>query len=297
MTEDTIQKLADWRDRFERELDKRLVSDARAPRRLHQAIRYSVTNGGKRLRPLLVYATAELFSLSPGRVDPIAVALEMIHCYSLVHDDLPAMDNDDLRRGRPTTHRAFDDATAILVGDALQMQAFEILTSDPSLPADPAIRLELVRLLASAGGSLGMTGGQALDIAAEGTRPSIAELDQIHALKTGRLIRAGILMAAVAGRAEAHQLEPLSEFGDCIGLAFQIRDDLLDLEGDEQKLGKPKGSDLLLDKATYPAVIGVDASRKRLEALRDESLRHLARLGSGADTLRELALQLIDREY
>lgn len=297
MTEETIRKLADWRERFERALDERLVAGSTSPRRLHQAVRYAMTNGGKRLRPLLIYATAELFRLPPLRVDAIAVALEMIHCYSLVHDDLPAMDDDDLRRGKPTAHRAFDEATAILVGDALQMQAFELLASDASLPADPGIRLELVRLLAEAGGSLGMTGGQALDLAAEGTRPSMAELDHIHALKTGRLIRAGILMAAVAGGADARELEFLSEFGNRIGLAFQIRDDLLDLEGDERKLGKPTGSDLLLDKATYPSVLGAKASRERLDALRDEALECLDHLGDRASSLRQLALRLIDRDH
>ncbi|MDX1454681.1 MAG: polyprenyl synthetase family protein [Gammaproteobacteria bacterium] len=289
--------LADRKARFERELRRRLLLPIDVPARLASAIRYSMTNGGKRLRPMLAYASAELLDIAPGRVDAVAVAVEMIHCYSLVHDDLPAMDDDDLRRGRATTHRAYDEATAILVGDALQMQAFELLTTDPGLPADPAVRLRLVRLLSRAGGPAGMTGGQAMDLEAEGCRLDVAELDRIHALKTGELIKAAVLMAAVCGEASEELLGRLSRFGDAVGLAFQVRDDLLDIDGDERKLGKPIGSDLGLNKATYPALLGREASLERLEELRANALAAVADLGPSAEALRQLAIALIDRDH
>jgi len=190
------QRLDAWRDRLERKLDRVLPPAAERPARLHDAVRYSVMNGGKRLRPLLVYATGEMLGVPALQLDAPAAAVELVHCYSLVHDDLPAMDDDDLRRGRPTTHRRYDEATAILVGDALQMLAFDILATDRDLPADPARRLRLVALLAQAGGSRGMTGGQAMDLAAENRPIDIQELETIHRLKTGRLLEAAVMMSA-----------------------------------------------------------------------------------------------------
>lgn len=293
---DCAQLLDSWRARLDRKLDAVLPRTSVMPARLHEAVRYSVLNGGKRLRPLLVYATGHLLGVPARQLDAPAVAVELVHCYSLVHDDLPAMDDDDLRRGRPTTHRRFDEATAILVGDALQMLAFDILATDRDLPADPARRLKLVTLLARAGGSLGMTGGQALDLAAEHCEISLAELETIHRLKTGRLLQAAVLMgAALSPRLDPETESRLATFGDAIGLAFQVRDDLLDVESDTATLGKTAGSDALHGKATFPALLGLEASRKKLRALHDTALDTLGRFSASAEPLRELARQAVER--
>ncbi|HEX7030891.1 MAG TPA: farnesyl diphosphate synthase [Gammaproteobacteria bacterium] len=290
------QRLEAWRERLERKLERVLPRTAERPARLHDAVRYSVLNGGKRLRPLLVYATGEMLGVPVIQLDAPAAAVELIHCYSLVHDDLPAMDDDDLRRGRPTTHRRFDEATAILVGDALQMLAFDILATDRDLPADAARRLKLVALLAKAGGSRGMTGGQAMDLAAEHRAVEIAELETIHRLKTGRLLQASVLMgAALAPRLDRSAERALADFGDRIGLAFQVRDDLLDVEGDTATLGKTAGNDALHGKATFPSLLGSDESRRRLENLHVEARAALEVFGERAATLRELANQAVDR--
>ncbi len=291
------QRLDAWRERVERKLESVLPATAEMPERLHAAIRYSVLNGGKRLRPLLVHAAGEMFGVPPMQLDAPATAVELVHCYSLVHDDLPAMDDDDLRRGRATTHRRFDEATAILVGDALQMLAFEILATDRGLPADPARRLRLVTLLAQAGGSRGMTGGQALDLAAERRSIGIDELERIHRLKTGCLLRASVLMgASLAPALDAAAEQSLARFGDLIGLAFQVRDDLLDVESDTATLGKTAGSDALHGKATFPALLGVEESRRRLDALYRDALGALAGFDARADALRELARFAVDRQ-
>lgn len=291
------QRLDGWRERVERKLERVLPPSAEAPARLHGAVRYSVLNGGKRLRPLLVYATGQMLGVPAIQLDAPAVAVELVHCYSLVHDDLPAMDDDDLRRGRPTTHRRYDEATAVLVGDALQMLAFEILATDRDLPADPARRLQLVTLLAEACGSRGMTGGQALDLAAEHRPVSPAELETIHRLKTGRLLQAAVLMgAALSPRLDEATQNTLARFGERIGLAFQIRDDLLDVEGDTATLGKTAGSDALHGKATFPALLGIEASRRRLDGLRADAIAALESFGATADPLRELARQVVERQ-
>ncbi|HEU4655035.1 MAG TPA: farnesyl diphosphate synthase [Steroidobacteraceae bacterium] len=269
-----------WQTRIEEQLDARLPSPAEPPQRLHEALRYSALGGGKRVRPALVYATAAALGIPADQVDGAACAVELIHAYSLVHDDLPAMDNDDLRRGRPTCHKAFDEATAILVGDALQVLAFELLTDGPGLPPSTTMRLKLVSLLARASGTQGMAGGQALDLAATGRKLNLAEVEQVHARKTGALIHASVLMAASCSNDLSNErLQALDEYARAIGLAFQIQDDLLDVEGDPAVIGKATGADSALNKPTYPAVAGVEASRKRMHELHEAALNALRREG------------------
>jgi farnesyl diphosphate synthase len=239
-----------------------------------------VLSGGKRVRPALVYATAAALRVPLDQVDGAACAVELIHAYSLVHDDLPAMDNDDLRRGRPTCHKAFDEATAILVGDALQVLAFELLTEGPGLPPSTAKRLQLVSLLARASGTQGMAGGQALDLAATGRKLSLAEVELMHARKTGALIHASVMMAASCSPDVSDStLAALDDYAQSIGLAFQIQDDLLDVEGDPAVIGKATGADIALNKPTYPAVAGVEASRTRMHQLHGAALDALRRVG------------------
>jgi len=285
-----------WRQRVERELDAWLPPDTTVPARLHAAQRYSVLGPGKRIRPALVYATAETLGIPLGQVDAAACAVELIHCYSLVHDDLPAMDDDDLRRGRPTCHRQFDEATAILAGDSLQVLAFQLLAAHPGLPADASIRVQIIGTLAVASGTAGMAGGQALDLAAEGGSLTLADLERLHALKTGALIRASVLMAAYccAGLG-AEQLSALDVFGERVGLAFQVQDDILDVEGDVQVIGKPPGSDEARGMPTYPALVGLDAARARVRELHAEARRQLTRHGWADSPLSQLSDWLLSR--
>ena len=268
------------------------------PARLHEAMRYSVLGGGKRIRPALLFATARTLGLSEEQVEAAACAIELIHVYSLVHDDLPAMDDDDLRRGRPTCHRAYDEATAILVGDALQPLAFQLLARDPALPAAPAIRLRLVDLLCEASGTFGMAGGQAIDLEAQGRKLDIAQVEDMHARKTGAVIRASVLMAAVcvADLAAAHY-QALERFSAAIGLAFQIQDDLLDVTGDVSTLGKATGADRVHAKPTHPTVIGIEASQQRMELLHAQALEALVPFGERALPLRSLANWLLSRRH
>src|SRR6202790_299518 len=242
--EDFGVQLETWRVRMEVALAARLPAATTVPARLHEAMRYSVLGGGKRIRPALLFATARTLGLTEDEVEAAACAIELIHVYSLVHDDLPAMDDDDLRRGRPTCHKAFDEATAILVGDALQPLAFQLLARDSALPASPAIRIRLVDLLSEASGTFGMAGGQAIDLAVQGQQPNIEQVEDMHARKTGAVIRASVLMAALC----APSLDPglyaaLNRFAVAVGLAFQIQDDLLDVTGDALTLGKATGAD------------------------------------------------------
>jgi len=287
-----------WQARTERELAARLPLVTERPTRLHEALRYSALGGGKRARPALVYATANALCIPEGVVDGVACAVELIHAYSLVHDDLPAMDDDDLRRGRPTCHKAFDEATAILVGDALQVLAFETLASGPGLPADAALRLELVRLLAVASGTSGMAGGQALDLAAVGRQLSLAEVEEMHGRKTGALIHASVMMAAACSERTSETItRALDEFARAIGLAFQIQDDLLDIEGDAALLGKATGADRAHDKPTYPSCVGVEAARRRMHELHARALASLAIIGPRAATLASVSDWLVLRKY
>jgi geranylgeranyl pyrophosphate synthase len=290
------QALERWRLRVERELDAWLPPESAVPTRLHAAQRYSVLGPGKRIRPALVYATAETLGLPLAQADAAACAVELIHCYSLVHDDLPAMDDDDLRRGRPTCHKQFDEATAILAGDALQVLAFHLLAAHPGAPADPAIRVQIMDTLAVASGTAGMAGGQALDLAAEGGLLTLADLEQLHALKTGALIRASVMMAA---HCRPHLAPPavtaLSVFGDCVGLAFQIQDDILDIEGDVAVIGKPPASDQARGMPTYPAIAGLAAARTRVAELHAEANRQLAAHGWQDSSLASLSHWLLTR--
>jgi geranylgeranyl pyrophosphate synthase len=294
--ESLAQALESWRLRVERELDAWLPTASTVPSRLHAAQRYSVLGPGKRIRPALVYATATTLGVPLDQVDAAACAVELIHCYSLVHDDLPAMDDDDLRRGRPTCHKQFDEATAILAGDSLQVLAFHLLAAHPGLPSDATIRVRIIDTLAVASGTAGMAGGQALDLAAEGGSLDVADLERLHALKTGALIRASVLMAAYCRSGlGADQLEALSIFGDCVGLAFQVQDDILDVEGDVQVIGKPPGSDQARGMPTYPLIAGMAAARARVRQLHDEASRQLAAHGWQDSPLADLSHWLLTR--
>ncbi len=288
--------LEHYRHHFESRLEAALPGADTPPQRLHEAMRYTCTNGGKRIRPLLVYLTGRALGLTAERLDAAACAVELIHAYSLVHDDLPAMDDDDLRRGQPTCHRAYDEATAILVGDALQTLAFEVLTAERPEAPPPAVRLQLVAELALASGSRGMAGGQALDIAAEGKTLTLAQLETIHRHKTGALIRAAVRMAALcAPELEHSTLQALSHYADCVGLAFQIRDDILDVIADSATLGKPQGSDAARNKMTYTALLGLDGARDKATELYHQALQSLGGLDERADPLRWLAHYTIER--
>ncbi len=289
-------QLEAWRARMEEALAARLPRSDQTPERLHAAMRYSVLGGGKRVRPILLLATARALGLAEEQVAAAACALELVHVYSLVHDDLPSMDDDDLRRGRPTCHKAYDEATALLVGDALQSLAFELLARDPQLPADPAIRVRLVELLARAVGSLGMAGGQAIDLESEGRKLAVGQLEEMHSLKTGALIRASVMMgAACAPALEPHLVQALAGFAAPIGLAFQIQDDLLDVLSDTATLGKAAGADQERGKSTYPAILGVAASQEQVRHLHGRAMESLAPFGSRADALRGVTDWLLAR--
>lgn len=260
-------------------------------------MRYAALGEGKRLRPLLCHATGQLVGADPERLDVVACAVELIHAYSLVHDDLPAMDDDDLRRGRPTCHRAFDEATAILAGDALQSLAFRLLAHDPALAVPAEIRIRMLDELSHAAGSRGMAGGQAMDIDAIGRELTLAELENMHIHKTGALIRASVRLGAYcADRITPEELRRLDHYAKCIGLAFQIRDDILDVEGETEAIGKTAGKDAADDKPTYPALVGLEESREMAHRLLEDALASLAGLGEEAVHLRELALYVIDRK-
>jgi farnesyl diphosphate synthase len=292
MTTDDL--LEQWRARVEQALEAALPAAAQSPQRLHQAMRHSVLGGGKRLRPLLVYAAGRCTSADIARLDAPAAAVELVHAYSLVHDDLPAMDDDALRRGQPTTHIAFDEASAILAGDALQALAFELLAH---ADVDPGIAVGWLRSLSAAAGAAGMCGGQALDIAATGTGQDQAGLERMHGLKTGALIRSAVHMGALAGSDDAATLDGLDRFAELLGLAFQVRDDILDIEADSATLGKTAGKDQAQDKSTYPALLGLDGARQYLVQLETQMLHCLQAHGDNADALRALARLAVHRRH
>lgn len=285
---------ARWRERIEAQLEASLPAPFDAPRGLHQAMRYAVLGGGKRMRPLLVYASGRIFAADENALDAPAMAVELIHAYSLVHDDLPAMDDDALRRGRPTTHIAFDEATAILAGDALQTRAFGVL-ADAALPAQ--LRVDCLQTLAQASGAAGMCGGQALDIDATGQAQPLADLQRMHALKTGALIRAAVRMGALCGHAPAAGLQQLDQVAAALGLAFQVRDDILDVEASSAQLGKTAGKDEAQAKSTFPALLGMDGAKAHLRMLSEQISDGLAGYGQTADALRALARLAVERDH
>ncbi|MES2884796.1 MAG: farnesyl diphosphate synthase [Pseudomonadota bacterium] len=285
---------ASRRARLHTALDAALPPADTYPARLHGAMRYAC-EGGKRLRGLLVYASGEALGLSPEALDAPAVAVELIHAFSLVHDDLPAMDDDDLRRGRATVHKAYDEGTAILVGDGLQTLAFEVLSSAPGLPASAV--LEMLRSLASASGSRGMTGGQQADLEAEGATLSLADLERLHAHKTGALILACLRLAAAAADADAPTRARLDAFGSALGLAYQIQDDVLDATASSATLGKTAGKDAAAEKSTYVRLLGLMPAREQAARLMGEAACLLQGFDAAADPLRDLLTVLRQRQH
>lgn len=286
-----------WQQRVDTALTQYLPNEKTTPIELHQAMRYSVLNGGKRVRPILVYATGQAVQADNAALDITACAVELIHAYSLIHDDLPAMDDDDLRRGKPTCHRAFNEATAILAGDALQALTFHLLAHHlpSSIPAEQ--RIDMLDLLAIASGSRGMAGGQAIDLASVDKQLTIAELENMHIHKTGALIRASVKMGAMCrADIDPEQLLKLDHYAKCIGLAFQIQDDILDEIGDTETLGKPQGSDKAQNKPTYPALLGIEEARKMAMDLYDDALHSLVDFDHKADPLRWLAQYIVERK-
>ncbi|MCJ1881608.1 (2E,6E)-farnesyl diphosphate synthase [Pseudomonas nitroreducens] len=282
--------------RVDAALEKLFVAPREELTRIYAAMRYSVVNGGKRVRPLLAYAACEALGGDAERADGAACAVELIHAYSLVHDDLPAMDDDDLRRGQPTTHIAYDEACAILAGDGLQALAFEVIGNAKLNPQDAQTRLDMLMILARAAGSAGMVGGQAIDLESVGRRIDQAALETMHRHKTGALIEASVQLGALAsGRANTDALEALRRYAEAVGLAFQVQDDILDVESDTATLGKTQGKDQAHDKPTYPALLGLDEAKAYALALRDQALAALEGFGDSAEPLRALARYIVER--
>jgi farnesyl diphosphate synthase len=287
--------LSGYRARANRALEACLPPLGPAPAQLHEAMRYAVLNGGKRVRATLVYTAGEAVGADSSLLDAPACAVELIHAYSLVHDDLPAMDDDDLRRGKPTCHRAFGEANALLAGDALQSFAFLVL-SDAASNAQRG--MDMVATLARASGSLGMAGGQAIDLAAVGRELSLDELENMHRHKTGALIRASVRLGALCGcDVSAGQFEQLDAYAACIGLAFQVRDDILDVEADTETLGKAQGADMALNKPTYPSLLGLAAAKQKAAELHERAIAELAGFDARADRLRALSAFIVNRSH
>ena len=283
-------------ERAESVLDRLLDSVQTTPHRLHEAMRYAAQGGGKRIRPLLVYAAGQLgnqVSASESEaLDAAAVAIECIHAYSLVHDDLPCMDDDDLRRGRPTVHKAFDEATALLVGDALQTRAFELLAL---ANCDAQVRLKMITALAAASGSRGMAGGQAIDLESVGKKLDLAGLQQMHAMKTGALLSCAVQLGGIAAQINLAQMAHLDVYSRALGLAFQIVDDVLDATADSQTLGKTAGKDAAANKPTYVTLMGLDYAQKQAKELQETAIASLDSFGVSAQALKDLALLVVNR--
>ncbi len=291
--------LKDYCKRVDHHLKLWLPEPSGPESRLQQAMRYSVVGGGgKRVRPVLVYAAGQALNIELEQLDACACAVEIIHAYSLIHDDLPAMDDDDLRRGRPTCHKAYDDATAILAGDALQAFAFEVLASDEAMQTSASNRIEMIKLLAQASGSTGMAGGQAIDLEAVGKSLNLDQLENMHLLKTGALIRASVLLGAMCSpNIQAAKIEALDTYAHCVGLAFQIHDDVLDVTADTETLGKPQGSDAQQNKPTYPSLLGLEGAQERALELHQRAIKALDIFDESADVLRQLSAYIIERGH
>ncbi len=293
---DLARAMSDFAGHLEDVLNKLLPLDNAPERDLLEAMRYATLDGGKRVRPFLVNETAGLFGVSENSALRVGAALEMVHCYSLVHDDLPAMDDDALRRGKPTVHKRFDEATAILAGDALLTRAFNILASD-STHSNPSVRCELVLELSLAAGAHGMVGGQMIDLKAESADLDIGAITRLQRLKTGRLIDFGCQAGAILGRAPTSAREALRGYTHDMGLAFQIADDLLDITGDAATVGKAVGKDVTKGKATFVSVLGVERARDQANHLADQAINHLKLFDSKADHLRALARFVVERKH
>ncbi|WP_299202161.1 farnesyl diphosphate synthase [uncultured Amphritea sp.] len=287
--------LQQYQHRVEQQL-KTVLSHSGDAAKVRQAMEYSLFNGGKRVRPVLVYMANQLLGGQLEQADAAACAIECIHSYSLVHDDLPAMDDDELRRGKPTCHIAFDEATAILAGDGLQALAFELLAADTTLPS--GICLQMIRILAYNSGYLGMVGGQSIDLCNEGKQITSEQLELMHRHKTGALISASIEMGALSSNhATEKDLQALNAYSRAIGLAFQVKDDILDIESNTETLGKPQGSDLLLDKSTYPALLGMAGAKQKLALLNQQAHASIEYFNDAAAPLHWLADYIVERQY
>ena len=285
-----------YQQRVDQALEQLLNNTSKIADELHQAMYYSLFNGGKRVRPLLVYLTGMALDIAPEKQDAPACAIELIHCYSLVHDDMPAMDDDDLRRGQPTCHKQFSEATALLTGDALQTLAFTALSQNPHL--NDSLIVPMIRVLAHASGAAGMAGGQALDLSATGKNLSLQQLKVMHEHKTGALIRASVQLGArCSEHTRCADFEALDNYAKNIGLSFQIKDDILDIESDTQTLGKQQGADITLNKATYPALLGLDGAKKMALQCHQNALDSLNHFDRHADPLRWLSEYIITRDH
>ncbi|MFO7704188.1 MAG: (2E,6E)-farnesyl diphosphate synthase [Halopseudomonas sp.] len=293
---DFVDYLEACQQRINAHLDRQLQTSEPRLEKLFSALRYSVTHGGKRIRPILAYACCEALGGKVEQADAAAAAVEAIHAYSLIHDDLPAMDDDDLRRGRPTCHIAYDEATAILAGDALQALAFQWLAQAQGLKPDT--RLRMIDLLACAAGPTGMVGGQAIDLDAVGEKLDLATLEHMHQHKTGALIRASVQLGALSSEQVGEsQLQALARYAHCIGLAFQVQDDIIDIESDTSILGKQQGADAARNKPTYPALLGLDDARVLADSLRNQAIEALEPFGNKALRLRQLADFIVQRHF
>ena len=279
---------------LENTIDQLTVNDPR----LLSAMRYGLLIGGKRMRPYLAYTTGEILDIALEDIDAIAAALECIHAYSLIHDDLPAMDDDDLRRGQPTCHTAYDEATAILAGDSLQTLAFDILANHAFTNVNATQQVSLIQQLAKASGYLGMCGGQALDIAATDKKVTLTELEKIHSLKTGALLKASILMAAECSKQISEQdKQHLTEYAEFVGLAYQVQDDIIDITSTEEELGKPAGSDIAANKSTYPSLLGLAGAQEKADNLLQQALQALSYLPYNTKNLEAFAHFIVNRSH
>ena len=291
-----LEQLQIYQKSVETALNYWLPESSSEPKKLHEAMRYSVLAEGKRIRPILLYATGEAFGVELGKLNGPACAVEIMHAYSLIHDDLPSMDDDDLRRGRPTCHKVFDEATAILAGDALQALAFQILAMDPKIETNDSQRLKMIETLSLASGSSGMAGGQAIDLASVGLELNIDELENMHSHKTGALIKASAEIGALSAKDISSELfTSISNYAKYIGIAFQIKDDILDIESETAVLGKPQGSDMALNKPTYPNLLGLDGAKEMADKLHLKAIKCLDVFDKKAKMLRQIADYIIKR--